>query len=154
VVTVLMQELSANNENDWAEHLVGEMVEGAASFKHSQDAMHILKESLALSCFGEEFVGEQLKAGHYGLYHCLASVLCAVLCIILQHLIVFALSTKHLRPVHAQASSWAGFLLAACKIACKSVACHCLNKLHVNFSCNNMTRPSEGHHPPEMSISV
>ncbi|KAL0055672.1 hypothetical protein WJX82_003065 [Trebouxia sp. C0006] len=62
VVTVLMQELSANNENDWAEHLVGEMVEGAASFKHSQDAMHILKESLALSCFGEEFVREQLKA--------------------------------------------------------------------------------------------
>ncbi len=80
VVTVLMQELSANNENDWAEHLVGEMVEGAASFKHSQDAMHILKESLALSCFGEEFVGEQLKAGHNGLYHCLAAVLCAVLC--------------------------------------------------------------------------
>jgi len=73
VVTVLMQELSANNENDWAEHLVGEMVEGAASFKHSQDAMHILKESLALSCFGEEFVREQLKAGQDGLHHCLAA---------------------------------------------------------------------------------
>jgi len=43
VVTVLMQELSANNENDWAEHLV------------------------ALSCLGEDFVGEQLKAGHNGL---------------------------------------------------------------------------------------
>ncbi|DBA74033.1 TPA: hypothetical protein ACH3X1_010851 [Trebouxia sp. C0004] len=62
VVTVLMQELSANNENDWVEHLVGEMVEGASAFKQSQDAMHILKESLALSCLGEDFVGEQLKA--------------------------------------------------------------------------------------------
>jgi len=51
VVTVLMQELSANNENDW----------------QSQDAMHILNESLALSCLGEDFVGEQLKAGHNGL---------------------------------------------------------------------------------------
>lgn len=67
VVTVLMQELSANNENDWVEHLVGEMVEGASSFKQSQDAMHILNESLALSCLGEDFVGEQLKAGHNGL---------------------------------------------------------------------------------------
>ncbi len=65
-----MQELSANNENDWAEHLVGEMVEGAASFKNSQDAMQILKESLALSCFGEEFVGEQLKAGPNVLLGC------------------------------------------------------------------------------------
>ena len=98
-----MQELSANNENDWAEHLVGEMVEGAASFKHSQDAMHILKESLALSCFGEEFVGEQLKAGHDGMYHCLAAVLCAVLCVILsvclcllcQHSICVLFTLKH-----------------------------------------------------------
>lgn len=94
-MTVLMQELSANNENDWVEHLVGEMVEGASAFKHSQDAMHILKESLALSCLGEEFVGEQLKAGHDGLNHCLAALVCVVLCNNLQHLIVLALSLTH-----------------------------------------------------------
>ncbi len=104
VVTVLMQELSANNENDWVEHLVGEMVEGASAFKQSQDAMHILKESLALSCLGEDFVGEQLKAGLDGLYHYLAAVSCVVLCIILQRLLVLALSIKHLHPVHSQAS--------------------------------------------------
>ena len=78
VVTVLMQELSANNEFDWVEHLVGEMVEGAQAFKQSQDAMHILKDSLALSCLGEEFVREQLQAGHYGLNHRLAA--CIVCC--------------------------------------------------------------------------
>lgn len=104
VVTVLMQELSANNENDWAEHLVGEMVEGASAFKQSQDAMHILKESLALSCLGEEFVGEQLKASHDGLNHCLAALLCAVPCNNLQRLVVLALSLMHAHFGHNQAS--------------------------------------------------
>ncbi len=63
VVTVLMQELNANGENDWVEHLVGEMVEGAPHFKHSPDAVHILKESLGLACLEEDFVREQLKVG-------------------------------------------------------------------------------------------
>ena len=64
VVTLLMQELSANDENDWAEHLVGEMVEGAPYFKHSPDAMHMLKESLALACLSKEFVEQQLGVGN------------------------------------------------------------------------------------------
>lgn len=60
VVTVLMQELSNNEETEWVEHLVGEMVDGAAHFRHSPDAMHILKESLALPCLREDYLEEQL----------------------------------------------------------------------------------------------
>lgn len=60
VVTVLMQELSANEETEWVEQLVDEMVDGAGLLKSSPDAMHILKESLALPCLGEAFVKKQL----------------------------------------------------------------------------------------------
>ena len=61
VVTVLLQELSSNNENDWVEHLVGEMVEGAGQLSKSPDAIRILKESLALTCLSEDFVKDQLQ---------------------------------------------------------------------------------------------
>ena len=60
VVSVLMQELSTNEETEWVEHLVAEMVDGVSHLRHSPDAMHIMKESLALPCLGEEFVEEQL----------------------------------------------------------------------------------------------
>ena len=60
VVSVLMQELSTNEETEWVEHLVDEMVDGAGLLKSSPDAMHILKESLALPCLGEAFVEKQL----------------------------------------------------------------------------------------------
>ena len=55
-----MQELSTNEETEWVEHLVAEMVDGVSHMRHSPDAMHIMKESLALPCLGEEFVEEQL----------------------------------------------------------------------------------------------
>lgn len=55
-----MQELSANEETEWVEQLVDEMVDGAGLLKSSPDAMHILKESLALPCLGEAFVKKQL----------------------------------------------------------------------------------------------
>ena len=58
-----MQELNTNNEVDWVEHLVGEMVEGVPEYPHSAEAMNIMKESLALTCLSEEFVKEQLAVG-------------------------------------------------------------------------------------------
>ena len=64
-----MQELSTNEETEWVEHLVGEMVDGAAHFRHSPDAMHILKESLALPCLREDFLEEQLAVSSCSL-HC------------------------------------------------------------------------------------
>lgn len=60
VVSVLMQELSTNEETEWVEHLVGEMVDGVGHLRQSADAMNIVKESLALPCLDEEFVEEQL----------------------------------------------------------------------------------------------
>lgn len=60
VVSVLMQELSTNEETEWVAHLVGEMVDGVGHLRQSADAMNILKESLALPCLDEEFVEEQL----------------------------------------------------------------------------------------------
>ena len=63
VVTVLMQELSVNGENDWAEHLLGEMVEGVSQYANMPEALLILKESLALPCLTEETVREHLKVG-------------------------------------------------------------------------------------------
>ena len=61
VVSVLMQELSTNEETDWVEHLVGEMVDGVSQLKHSPDAMHIMKESLALPCLREVFFEQHVE---------------------------------------------------------------------------------------------
>lgn len=55
-----MQELSTNEETEWVEHLVAEMVDGVSHMRHSPDAMHIMKESLALPCLREVFFEEQL----------------------------------------------------------------------------------------------
>lgn len=60
VVSVLMQELSTNEEVEWVAHLVGEMVDGVGHLRQSADAMNIMKESLALPCLDEELVEEQL----------------------------------------------------------------------------------------------
>ena len=74
VVSVLMQELSTNEETEWVEHLVGEMVDGVGHLRNSADAMHILKESLALPCLEEKFVEDQL-----GVSLTCSQVLCQVL---------------------------------------------------------------------------
>ena len=60
VVSVLMQELSTNEETDWVEQLVAEMVDGVTHLRHSPDALHIMKESLALPCLRDVFFEEQL----------------------------------------------------------------------------------------------
>ena len=62
VVAVLLDKLNVGTEDEteWLEHSVAEIVMGVPAFLHSPQAMSVLQDSLALEFLSKPFVQKQL----------------------------------------------------------------------------------------------
>ena len=63
VVSVLLDKLNVGTEDEleWLEHSVKEIVTGTPAFMHSRQAMGVLQDSLGLDFLSKGFVETQLK---------------------------------------------------------------------------------------------
>ena len=65
MVSVLLDKLNVGTEDEleWLEHSVKEIVEGTPAFMHSCQAMGVLQDSLGLDFLSTAFVETQLTVG-------------------------------------------------------------------------------------------